>query len=79
MAYEEYFLCLFILVAGSSRFQGLKRALYNQFLLDNDEYPTTIYQSQNLMGKFKSEVDTAPKGHAVSGDESGVDFAQAQR
>ena len=41
-ACEEYLLCLFILVANSGCFQGLKRALDNQFLLDKYAYPTTM-------------------------------------
>ena len=77
-ACEEYFLCLFISVANSGRFQGLKRALDNQFLLDKDAYPTTMPQALNLLEKFKAEVGTTPKGRTDSGEESGVDFAQAQ-
>ena len=38
-ACEEYLSCLFILVSNSGRFQGLKRALDNQFLLYKDAYP----------------------------------------
>ena len=41
-ACEEYLSCLFILVANSGRSQGLKRALDNQFLLDNYAYPITM-------------------------------------
>ena len=42
LACEEYLSCLFILVANSGRSQGLKRALDNQFLLDNYAYPITM-------------------------------------
>ena len=35
-ACEDYLSCLFVLVADSSHFQGLKRSLNNQFLLDKD-------------------------------------------
>ena len=71
-------MCLFILVANSGRFQGLKRALDNQLLLDKDAYPTTMHQALKLLEKFKSEFVTTPKGRAYSGDEYGVAFAQAQ-
>ena len=69
---------LFILVADSGHFQGLKRALNNHFLLDKDAYPTTMPQALKLLEKFKAEVGITPKGRAESGDESGVAFAQAQ-
>ena len=36
MSYEEYLSCLFILVADGGRFQGIKRALDNQYLMDKD-------------------------------------------
>ena len=78
LAYEEYFSCLFILVAESARFQGLNIALDNQFLLDKDAYPTTMHQDLKLLEKFKAEVGTTPKGRADYGDESGVAFTQAQ-
>ena len=71
-------LCLFILVADSDCFQGLKRALDNQFLLDTDAYPTTMPKALKLLEKVKSEVGTTPKGHAYSGDDYGVAFVQAQ-
>ena len=77
-ACEEYLLCLFILVAESGIFQGLKRAPDNQLLLDKDAYLTTMPQSLNIIDKFKAEVGTTPKGCADSGDESGVAFAHAQ-
>eukprot|EP00957_Ditylum_brightwellii_P159642 12151929-Ditylum_brightwellii.AAC.1 len=35
-ACEEYLACLFILVADGVRYQGLKQALDNQFLMDKD-------------------------------------------
>ena len=70
--------CLFILVADSGRFQGLKRDLGNQFLLDKDAYPTTMQQALKLLEKFKAEVVTRYKGRADSGDKSGVAFAQVQ-
>ena len=75
---EEYSSCLFILVADFGRFQGLKRALNNQFLLDKDVYLTNIPQALNILESFKAEVGTTLKGRAGSGDESGVAFAQAQ-
>ena len=47
--------CLFILVADGGRFQGLKRALDNQYLMDKDAYPTTIPQALKLLEKYKAE------------------------
>ena len=77
-ACEEYLSCLSILVSESGRFQGIKRALDNQLLLDKDVYPTTMPQDLNIIENFKAEVGTTPKGCADSVDESGVAFAQAQ-
>ena len=48
--------CIFILVADGGRFQGLKRALDNQYLMDNDAYPTTMPQALKLLEKYKAEV-----------------------
>ena len=48
-ACEEYLSCLFILVSDSGRFQGLKIALDNQFLLDRYLYPTTIPQALRII------------------------------
>ena len=62
LAYEEYFLCLFILVAKSGIFQGLKRALDNQFLMDKDVYPTTMNQALKILEKFKDEVGKRLRG-----------------
>ena len=68
-----YFSCQLWLFPG-----GLKRALYNQFLLDKDANPTTMTEALKLVDKFKDEFGKTPKGRAYSGDESGVAFAQAQ-
>eukprot|EP00957_Ditylum_brightwellii_P100993 7697731-Ditylum_brightwellii.AAC.2 len=38
----KYLACLFILVADGGRYQGLKRALVNQFLMDKDAYPCSL-------------------------------------
>ena len=46
---------MFILVADKSRFQGLKRALDNQYLMDKDAYPITMPQVLKLLEKFKAE------------------------
>ena len=35
---DEYLACLFILVADGGRYQGLKQALDNQYLMDKDAY-----------------------------------------
>ena len=76
MLCEEYLLCLFILVADGGRFQGLKLALDNQYLMDKDAYPTTMPQALKLFEKYKAEVG-ATEQNADSAGESGVDFAQA--
>ena len=36
-------------------------------------------QALKLVEKFKAEVGKMPKGHAETGDESGIAFGQAQR
>ena len=56
MSCKEYLLCLFILVADGGRFQGLKHALDNQYLMDKDAYPTTMPQTLKLIEKYKAEV-----------------------
>ena len=58
---EEYLGCLFILVADKSRFQGLKCALNNQYLMDKDSYPTSMPQDLKLLEKFKADNGTATK------------------
>ena len=69
-------LCLFILLADGGKFQGLKRALDNQYLMDKDAYPTTMPQELKILEKYKSEVG-ATEHNAESAGESGVDFSQA--
>ena len=76
MSCEEYLSCLFILVADGGRFQGLKRALDNQYLMDKDAYPTTMPQALKILEKYKDE-DGATEQNADSSGESGVVFAQA--
>ena len=75
MSCEEYLSCIFILVADGGRFQGLKRALDNQYLMDKDEYPTTMPQALKLLEKYKAEFG-ATEHNADSAGESGVAFAQ---
>ena len=53
---KEYLSCLIILVADGGRFQGLKSALDNQYLMDNDAYSTTMPQALKLLDKYKAEV-----------------------
>ena len=36
---DKYLACLFILVADGGRYQGLKQALNNQYLMDQDRHP----------------------------------------
>ena len=49
-------MCLFILVDDGGRFQGLKRALDNQYLMDKYAYPTTMPHALKLLEKYKAEV-----------------------
>ena len=72
-ACEEYLSCLFILVADGGRYQGLKRALDNQYLMDRDAYPTTMPQALKLLETFKPEstADVAPN---ETGGGAGVAF-----
>ena len=74
-ACDEYLSCLFILVADGGRYQGLKRALDNQYLMDRDAYPTTRPQALKLLETFKPEstADVAPN-ETVGG--AGVAFTQ---
>ena len=58
------------------RFQGLKSALDNQYLMDKDAYPTTMPQAPNLLEKYNAEVGATEK-NADSAGESGVEFSQA--
>ena len=75
MSCEEYLSCLFILVADGGRFQGLKRALDNQYLMDKDAYPTTMLQTLTILEKYKAEVG-ATEQNSDSAGEFGVPFAQ---
>ena len=76
MSCEEYLSCLFILVADGGRFQGLKRALDNQYLMDKYAYPMNMPQSLKHLDKYKAEVG-ATEQNADSYGESGVSFDQA--
>ena len=75
MSCDEYLSCLFILVADGGRFQGLKRALDNQYLMDKDAYPTTMPQGFKFLEKYKAEFG-ATEQNADSSGESGVAFSQ---
>ena len=72
---DEYLSCLFILVADGGRYQGLKCALDNQYLMDRDAYPTTMPQALKLLETFKPEnaPDVAPN---ETGGGAGVAFTQ---
>ena len=63
-------------MADGGRFQGLKRALDNQYLMDKDAYPTTMPQALKVIEEYKAEVG-ATEQNADSAGESGVAFAQA--
>ena len=66
-----------IYLSGSwGRFQGIKRALDNQYLMDKDAYPTTLPQALKLLEKYKAEV-SATEQNADSASEFGVAFAHA--
>ena len=46
---NESLACLFILVADGGRYQGLKQALDNQYLMDKDAYPEILPQALKLL------------------------------
>ena len=74
---DEYLACLFILVADGGRYQGLKRALDNQYLMDKDAYPCTGPQALKLLEQFKPE-STNEVIPAESGGDPGVAFTQTR-
>eukprot|EP00957_Ditylum_brightwellii_P055802 4228277-Ditylum_brightwellii.AAC.1 len=76
-ACEEYLACLFILVADGGRYQGLKQALDNQFLMDKDAYPCTLPQAIKLFEQFKPEALTDAMMGETGGD-TNVAFAQTE-
>ena len=45
---DKYLACLFIMVADGGRYQGLKQALDNQYLMDKDAYHETLPQALKL-------------------------------
>ena len=49
---DEYLACLFILVADGGRYQGLKQALDNQYLMDKDAYSETLPQALNCLSNL---------------------------
>ena len=65
---DEYLACLFILVPDGGRYQSLKGALDNQYLMDKDAYPETLPQAL----KFNDAATGKPAG------DSGVAFAQTK-
>ena len=71
---DEYLACLFILVADSGRYQGLKQDLDNQYLMDKDAYPETLPQALKLLEQFKPELFADAATGEPAGD-SGVAFA----
>ena len=72
---DKYLACLFILVADGGRYQGLKRALDNQYLMDKDAYPCSLPQAMKLLEQFKPEAfNEAAAGEPAS--DAGVAFAQ---
>ena len=75
---DKYLACLFILVADGDRYQGLKRALDNQYLMDKDANPETLPQALTLLEQFKPESFADAATGKPAGD-SGVAFAQTER
>ena len=72
---DKYLACLLILVADGGRYQGLKRALDNQYLMDKDAYPCSLPQAMKLLEQFKPEAfNEAAAGEPAS--DAGVAFAQ---
>ena len=62
------------MVAGT-RYQGLKRALDNQYLMDKDAYPENLPQALKLLEQFKPESFADAATSEPAGD-SGVAFDQ---
>ena len=73
---DNYLARLFILVADGGRYQGLKRALDNQYLMDKDAYPCTRPQVLKLLEQFKPE-STNEVIPAESGGDPSVAFTHA--
>ena len=69
---------LFILFADKSRFQGLKRVLDNQYLMDKDAYPMSMPQVLKLLEKFKAESGAVANGRNDAESDAGVVFAQTK-
>jgi hypothetical protein len=44
-ACKEYLACLYLRMSDNVRYEGLKTALNNAFLLDGGKYPTTLEQA----------------------------------
>ena len=72
---DEYLAWLFILVADGGRYQGLKGALDNQYLMDKDAYPVNLPQALKLLDQFKLDSFADAATGKPAGD-SGVAFAQ---
>ena len=72
---DKYLACRFILVADGGRYQGLKRAPDNQYLMDKDAYPETLPQALKLLEQFKPELFADAATGEPAGD-SGVAFTQ---
>ena len=72
---DKYLACLFILVADGGRYQGLKQALDNQYLMDKDAYPVNLPQALKLLEQFKSELFADAATGEPAGD-FGVAFTQ---
>ena len=62
---------------ADGRYQGLKRALDNQYLMDKDAYPCNLPQALKLLEQFKPEV-IADAATGEPADDSGVAFAQTE-
>ena len=63
------------MVADGGRYQGLKRALDNQYLMEGDAYPTTMPQALKLLETFKPE-STADVSPNETGGGAGVAFTR---
>ena len=74
---DEYLACLFILFVDGGRYQGLKQALDNQYLMDKDAYAETLPQALKLLEQFKPELFADTATGKPAGD-SGVVFAQTK-
>ena len=66
-----YLACLFILMADSEQYDGVKTALGDNYLLGKQEYPQDLLAAKRLLADFKGSPSKVKKA-AEAADEQGV-------